>query len=414
MMNGRRLQPRRELILVIFLFVLLFVLDVYAVHSIFTSRYPGANDFYSRWKGAKVFWREGLDPYSDEATLTIQKGIYGRAARPGEDPGPFAYPFYTVFLLAPLVPASYDWAEAVWLVLLQFSLIGGVLLCLELVDWRLPRWLLVVTALWAVAFYHSARTVFLGQFAGFVFLWTVGVLLALKTRRDIVAGILLALTTIKPQMSFLLIPALLVWAIGQRRWPFLGSFAGTMVLLLGASFLLLPGWLGEFVAQVLRYPSYTDIGSPVWILTHEFLPFLGAPGEVVLSALLLVYLLVECRHLPRAGATSMRFLWLIGLILLVTNLVVLRTATTNYVVFYIPLFFALKLAADRLFRAHLWLAPFYVLSVVGLWVLFLATVQGDYESPIMYLPLPLGLLFGLLWAKSVLPPVSGRLQARRS
>jgi hypothetical protein len=413
-MNVRTSDSRRELILVILFFILLFALDVYAVHSVFTSRYPGANDFFSRWKGARVFWIEGLDPYSDEATLAIQEGIYGRAALPEEDPGPFAYPFYTVFVLAPLAPLSYAWAEAVWLVILQFSLIGGVLLCLALVDWRLPRWLVAMTGLWAVVFYHSARTLFLGQFAGVVFLWAVGALLAVKTRRDVLAGILLALTTIKPQMSVLLIPALLIWGVGQRRWRFLGSFVGAMALLLGASFLLLPGWLGAFVAQVLRYPSYTDIGSPVWILTHHYLPFLGTPGEVVISALLFLYLLVQCWQLPRVGPSSLQFLWLVGLVLLITNLIVLRTATTNYVILYIPLFFVFKLAADRLSRANLWLALFYVLSIVGLWALFLATVQVDYESPIMYLPLPLGLLFGLFWAKSALSPASGGQQARAS
>jgi len=118
--------------------------------------------------------------------------------------------------------------------------------------------------------------------------------------------------------------------------------------------------------------------------------------------------------LPRVGASSPRFLWLVGLILLVTNLIVLRTATTNYVILYIPLFFVLKLAADRLPRANLWLALFYLLSIIGSWVLFLATVQGDYESPIMYLPLPLLLFFGLLWAKSVLPRASAGQQAKAS
>ena len=100
----------REVTLVVLLLAMLFALDVYAVHSVFASRYPGANDFYSRWKGAELFWKEGLDPYSEEATLAIQEGIYGRPARLDEDPGPFAYPFYTVFLLAPLAPLSYPWA----------------------------------------------------------------------------------------------------------------------------------------------------------------------------------------------------------------------------------------------------------------------------------------------------------------
>jgi hypothetical protein len=60
--------------------------------------------------------------------------------------------------------------------------------------------------------------------------------------------------------------------------------------------------------------------------------------------------------------------------LIVTNLIVLRTATTNFVVLYIPLFFALKVATDRLPGRHGLLASFYILSTIGLWVLFIKTV----------------------------------------
>jgi hypothetical protein len=147
-------------------------------------------------------------------------------------------------------------------------------------------------------------------------------------------------------------------------------------------------------------------------VTHLYLPFLGTPGEVALSALFLVYLLIQWRHLPRAAATSDSFFWILGLTLLVTNLVALRTATTNYTVLYIPLFFILKVAADRLTRASLWLALFYILSMVGLWALFLTTVQGDYENPIMYLPLPSVLLLGILWVKAASNPASAGRQSR--
>ena len=95
---------RLMLLLVVGLFL---VGNVVATHVLFTSRYPGANDFASRWGGARAFWREGFSPYSDEATRQIQLLIYGRPIQPEEeqefDPGPFAYPFYTVFLLWPLV-----------------------------------------------------------------------------------------------------------------------------------------------------------------------------------------------------------------------------------------------------------------------------------------------------------------------
>jgi hypothetical protein len=403
-----KLRPsrRREVLIVLLLLGLLFGLDVFATGAIFTSRHPGANDFYSRWKGAELLWREGTDPYSNEATAAIQLGIYGRAARPDEDPGLFAYPFYTVFLLAPLVWLPFPWAEAIWLVLLEFSLIGGVFLCLSLANWRLPGWLLAATALWANLFYHSARTILLGQFAGLVFLWTVGTLWGLEHKHDLAAGVLLALTTIKPQMSFLLVPALLLWGLGQRRWRFVGAFGLTMVLLLGASFLLLPDWLSEFLRQMTQYPSYTAIGSPIWIIAHYYLPQLGLPFEIGLSLVLLLYLVVQWRSLPRVTETDSVFHWTIGMTLIISNLIALRTATTNYVVLYLPLFFGLRAVADRLRRADLSLALFYLTSTIGLWALFLVTVEGRFEHPVMYLPLPIGLLLTFVCGRTALRKTS--------
>jgi hypothetical protein len=192
-----------------------------------------------------------------------------------------------------------------------------------------------------------------------------------------------------------------------------------MALLLGASFVLLPTWLADFLRQVMQYPSYTAIGSPVWILAHYYLPQLGlglgegmlTALEAGLSVLLLVYLLAEWRRLPAVEAASGAFHWLMGLTLIVTNMVVLRTATTNFVALYIPLFFALKAAVGRLRGGHRLLALFYLLSAIGLWVLFLLTVDVRFEHPIMYLPLPLGLLVAFVLAKAALQNTSVRAQS---
>jgi hypothetical protein len=402
------IRSRVSIVIVVLLVGLLFALDVYATYVVFTSKYPGANDFYPRWKGAQVYWQEGVDPYSNQATLAIQQDMYGRPARPDEDQVLFAYPFYTVFLVAPLVWLPYAWAQAVWTALVEFSLIGGVLLCLSIVGWRVRHWLLGLTVLWGVLFYHSTRTIVLGQFAGVVFLWTAAVLWSLVRRYDVMAGVLLALTTVKPQMSVLLIPALLLWGLGQRRWRFLGGFGAAMALLVGMSFVLLPGWMGQFIRQIALYPSYTALGSPIWIVTHYCLPQLGRPVEMGLSALLLFYLLAQWRHLLRIHVTWGTFLWVIGLTLIVTNLIVTRTATTNFVVLYIPLFLGLKAMDNRLSRSGWVLVSFYLLSTVGMWALFLTTVVGKFEHPAVYLPLPFGLLAVFLGSRVALQRVTVR------
>jgi len=382
--------------------IFLFALMVVVTQALFTSRFPGANDFYPRWRGAQIFFLEGIDPYSDVATEAIQRGMYGRLALPDEDQVLFVYPFYTIFLLLPLVGLPYVWVQAIWLVTLQFALIAGVILSLRFLEWRTPTWLLSFTLLWTVIFYSSARTVILGQFAGLVFLWIAASLLALKHGQDVLAAVLLAFTTIKPQMSFLLIPALLLWGIGQRRWRFVGSFVAAMAILAGLSFLLLPRWLASFIEQVLYYPNYTEFGSPISILTTHYFPQVGRSAEALLSLMVMLYLFYEWRHLPKVTADSSKFLFIIALTLVVTNLVATRTGTTNYVMLYIPLLWGLKAAAANRPRGNYFVALFFVLSGIGTWVLFLATIDGNAENPIMFLPLPIGLFIMLLWGRNIL------------
>jgi Glycosyltransferase family 87 len=384
-------------LLISLLLILLFAVSVVGMYTFFTSKVPGANDFYPRWKGAQLFWQDGTDPYSQTATEAIQMGIYGRLAPPDQDQLLFVYPFYTVFLLLPLVNLDYAWVQAIWLVVVQFSLIGGVVLTLRLLNWRQPPWLLALTLLWAVIMYNSTRTIILGQFAGPIFFWLAAALLALKYDRDGLAGALLSLTTIKPQMSYLIIPILLLWAVWHKRWQFVAGFVGAMALLAGLSFLLLPSWLTSFIDQVRYYPEYTVTPSPLRVITAVFWPQLGKPVEYVLIALLLGVMFWQWWQLRWETAVSPKFLLVISLTLIVTNSIILRTATTNYVIMYIPLFLLLHAISQRWRGGNLWVAGLLLFSLVGTWVLFLNTIQGDFEHPVTYLPLPFGLLLGLWW-----------------
>ncbi len=394
----------RKNLLILLLALILFTFSVVGMYTFFTSKVPGANDFFPRWKGAQLFWQDGIDPYSQTATEAIQRGLYGgNLARPDQDQVLFVYPFYTVFLLWPLVNLDYAWVQAIWLVIVQFSLIGGVIATLRLLEWRQPPWLLAITLLWAVLMYNSTRTIILGQFAGPIFLCLAASLLALKQDRDVLAGALLSLTTLKPQMSYLIIPALLLWAVWHGRFRFIAGFAGAMALLAGLSFLLLPSWLTSFIDQVRYYPAYTVTPSPLRVITSTFFPQLGQPVEYVLIGLLLGVMLWQWWQLREANwpaaepVEAPKFLFIIGLTLIVTNSIIVRTATTNYVIMYIPLFLLLHTVSQRWRGGNVWVAGLLLALLVGTWALFLSTIQGDFEHPVTYLPLPIGLLVGLVW-----------------
>lgn len=205
------MTQRSQLVIVGIVLLILAVGNVIATHQILTEPHPGHNDFMSRWEGARAFWRYGLNPYGDEASLKIQERIYGRAATDDEDPGLFVYPFYTVFLVWPLVYTSYAWASAIWMVLLEACLIGALLLGMDLFRWRPPVWLLIVLFLWTLVYYFAARGLLLGQPGLLVYFFEVLTLWSLAKGHDRLAGTALALSTIKPQMGFLLVPFLLLW-----------------------------------------------------------------------------------------------------------------------------------------------------------------------------------------------------------
>jgi hypothetical protein len=399
--SNRKANPHPLMMaLVGVLIVAVILLDAYTTYIVFTSKFPGANDFYSRWAGGRAFLIDGLNPYSDEVTHKIQLGMYGHLAEEGADQVAFAYPLYTIYLFFPLslIP-SYPKAQALWQAILEFALLLAVFLTFRIYRWQPKPWLLVVTCFWSILFYPGARSIILGQFAIVVFALIALALWAVKESRDILAGLCLALSTIKPQMVFLLIPLLLLWAIYHRHWRLVGSFVLSMALLVFSSFLLVPTWPADFLAWIIKYPGYTAVGSPIWTLTHYFFPQLGTPVEIVISLLVLGYLLYTWRG--AVNGSWLEFDWVVAMTLIVTNLVALRTATTNYVVLLMPTFIVFKTLEQRFQRrGAMLIALIELLLLVGFWLLFAVTVAGDYEHPIMYLPLPIGLWLIFVSAKS--------------
>ena len=399
--SNRKTTPRPlRVALVSVLMVAVILLDAYATYIVFTSKFPGANDFYSRWAGGRAFLVDGLNPYSSEVTHRIQLGMYGHLAEEGADQVAFAYPLYTIYLFLPLsLISSYPQAQAVWQVILEFALLVGVFFTFRTYRWQPKPWLLAATCFWSILFYPGARSIILGQFAIVVFAFIALALWAVKEGKDILAGLCLALSTVKPQMVFLLIPLLLLWAICHRRWRVVGSFAISMTVLVLSSLLLVPTWIADFFSWMSKYPGYTIIGSPIWTLTHYFFPQLGTPVEIVISLLVLGYLLYTWQGV--VGGSWLEFDWVVAMTLIVTNLIALRTATTNYVVLLMPTFIVFKTLDQRFQRrGAMLIALIELLLLVGFWLLFAVTVVGNYEHPIMYLPLPISLWLIFVSAKS--------------
>lgn len=390
-------KSHSQRILALILIFALFAGAVVVIHNTLTAPYPGHNDFMSRWEGARSFWIDGLNPYGEQASLNIQQRIYGRPALANEDPGYFAYPFYTAFLVWPLVYMNYAWASAIWMVVLASALIASIFLLFDLFRWKPKPLLLGFLMLWMLVFYFSWRGLILGQPAIVVYFLEVLAIWALVKKRDRMAGVALALSTIKPQMGFLIVPFLVLWGLHNRRWQFLLPFGVTLGVLLLASFILLPSWLSDWLTQLGLYTSYTAIGSPVWVITSYYLK-LGDWAELLVGLVLVAGLLVAWYKLLWGNRDQ--FLWTATLTLTVTHLVATRTATTHFIVFIIPLVFYLAYISRHFRqRSSLWITFILIALLIIPWIHFVITVDGEFEHPTLYLPLPFLTLFVLGWTR---------------
>ena len=389
----------KQRLIIIALAILLpiaFVADVIFTHNAFTVRFPGGNDSVPRYVGAQAWFFERLSPYSDEVTDRAQKIIYGRLAKPEEDKQRFAYPFYVIFFYLPLTFFTWDWAQAIGIVVLEFALVAMTIFSLRLYRWSPPPLVLAFTVLWTIMFYHGTRTIILVQFAGVAALLIVLGLWAIKEKRDVLGGVALALASAKPQMLFLILPLIGLWSLLNKRWRLAAALTITMLILLSISFALLPSWLFVMQTQLADYTNYTHIGSPINIVTTIVFPSLDPIVEWGMIGILLGWLVWEWWQVKFENE-GLRLDWTIALTLIVTNMIVTRTATTNYVMMLPALFYMFKVAADRFgAKANVWIVMTELILFIGIWMLFAFTLKGRDEGWQVYLPLPLILLAGMI------------------
>lgn len=375
----------------------------------FAVQNPGGNDFLVHWFGTRKWLQEDVSPYDESVSLALQQMIYGHPADPakGEDKNYVVYPLYSVLFIAPFSLLEYTLARALWMTVLEVCLVGLVLVSLRLTRWRTPLWMTALLVVFSLTWYHGMRTLILGQFAGVNALMIALGLYFIALRQDVPAGVFLALATIKPNMVALLIPFLLLWALSRGRFRFIFATLGTLSLLVVGAMALMPDWPLQWVLRVIEYPRYTayiGIDSPLSYLAG-LTPAIQQTLNGALHVALGLYLLAE--WVQAWGKDERRMLWVAALTMVVTNLVAYRTATPNYLMLMPVLFLIFSVWEQRWkFLGRLMVLLSLLLLLVGLWVLFAATVQGNQEAPVMYLPVPYLCLVGLWWVRwwAIQPP----------
>lgn len=283
-----------------------------------TGPYGFGGDFYPIWLTGHELLLRRANPYTPEMTREIQIGLFGRpmdprrAGDPPTDFRAFAYPLYSDVLAAPFLSLRFEVVRIVLGVLLPVLTATGLLLWLQVFQLQISARTLVVSILLFLVSYPVLEGLYAEQ-AGLL----VGAVLAMSVaaiarKKMFLAGMLLALGSVKPQLVWLLAAFLLLWAVSDwaRRKGFVFGFLFTMALLLAASQIVLPGWLGGWWGSLVGYSRYTLPPLVQFVLGR----WLGA----VVGFALLMFALVIGWRVRREAATSARFLLAISFVLAVT------------------------------------------------------------------------------------------------
>ena len=289
------------------------------------------SDLYPRWLGARELLKHRRNPYSAEITREIQQGYYGRALNPASPDDPkdqqgFAYPVYVVFLLAPTVDLPFATVQTAFRCLLIALAAFSVCLWLRVLRWKMSCGWLAILAMLMVGWLPMVQGIKLQQLS----LLVAGLLAAsaacLTAGWLFLAGGLLALATIKPQLTWPIVLWLLAWAAtdwrARRRFVF--GFGLVMVLLFAGAELVLPGWLRMFFDAIRQYHQYTQNQSVLAVL-------FGSIAGRFLEVLSVLACALCLRSVRREPATSAAFGRSVALVLALTVVIVPMFAPYNQI-----------------------------------------------------------------------------------
>lgn len=376
----------------------------------YSSENPIGNFFLPRWLGTRLFLLEGLSPYSDQTSHAITEMYHQRYGQGDETMLSFMYPLFSIFVFAPFaLIADYGFALSAWMTVLEVSIISVAFASLSLCRWKLKPFGIVAILVFSALWYHNIRPLITGDTTLLLSFFVSAALLAVRLEHDGLAGFLLAISMVKPQVIILLVIFILTWSISNRRWTLVWSFIGSLALMIAFTSLLMPDWTWQYFRQVFIYLNKTSSITPGTVLA-AWIPGVGKQLGWALTIILLGTLFWEWR--ATINKDFRQVLWTACLTLVITQLIGFRTSIDNYSILFPAMLLVLSTWFERWGKLGRWLAVFGAFTMLfGLWALVINAVRDGAQleiDPLVFFFAPVLIMAGLYWVRwwAINPPYS--------
>ncbi|MGB9669065.1 MAG: glycosyltransferase family 87 protein [Anaerolineales bacterium] len=383
------------LILLIGLLGMMILFSLFWANLNVTKRNIGGEEFLPVWIAARYWLIEGTSPYDEKVGLAIQIARYGHPANVinGEAKQAYRDPLPLLILISPLGLIQFPIARALWMTFLELSLFMVTVLGLRIANWTRPHLGYFFSfLLFAILLYPAFAAIIAGQtnMIGVVFI--ILTMFAIKQKADILAGIFMALSLVKPSVAILFVIYTLIWAISKRRKDIVWGCIGSGAIILAISLLFINNWLIQYVRLNLtnRLPYHSLIDT----ITNV------APG--IKNRLSLLLYIICTGILVFEWARGLRqnergYFWT-AYFTLVLSFFILPIGTLSESTLLIPVFILiLRVLEERwgMFgKALIWLL--LLIFLIGIWLIILRVSALSDGANLIF---PLFELVALWWVR---------------
>ena len=407
------ITPRELRLLSLTAFVAAIVLSILIGVNIGLSRsLRGGGEFYSAWQGARAVLFDHVDPYNLNVAVQSQQLAYGRAARSGENPFYLVIPFFILPVYFPfalisdalpaVAPARFavdpSLVRGLWLMINEAALLATTLLATRVIEWAPRRLFLILLLLVSVFSFYSVTALIDGAPAILLGLLYFGILAALQSGRDELAGALLVLAFFHWAVGLFFV-VLVLWRVNrERRYRVFYGFGMLLAVLLIASFLMDRSWLIPFLRSALS-DLRSDYGYRSGVVLFRLWPGSGTAGGWILTAGLIMLLGYEwyCSR----DRDFRQFVWTCCLTLAATPLLGFRLELGDLSILYPALALVFATAVERWHHGY-WLNVLLALIVLLLpWGLFVRSVTylSQLYGDLLFVFCPVFTILGLYWTR---------------
>jgi len=217
----------------------------------------GEQDFIRYWAASRLLVIGG-NPYDGKELTALQNETQPDLMIKEGDIVEAWNPPWLLLTLLPLGLLPFNFAVPLWIFLNVVIVVSSLWMSWQLSGGADNRRLFLIVLGAGVLFGNTVILIRLGQISTLVLASLLIGITFIKEKRDWLAGAILLIATIKPQLSYLVLLVLLIWSLYHRRWKILAGMALAGLASVLIVWLILPDWLSIYIQTIRRLP-FTNI-----------------------------------------------------------------------------------------------------------------------------------------------------------